>query len=177
MVDGHVVEARPRLPASRAHLIERDAVEADLFGRVSSGRDEALHRILLVLVEPPRHGLALGAGCLAIPAAVEHGLTGRREHYARAHVLIAGREAARPDVGRFDDVVVEADDPRDLAHLGVSPAIVVRCRARSWPSVSPITACCTQRLSQIMRSPTSHRCRHVYSKRANCAYRYASNGA
>ena len=44
-------------------------------------------------------------------------------------------------------------------HDGASPLIVTRCSVRSAPPVSPITACCVERLSQMITSPTLQRCR------------------
>jgi hypothetical protein len=120
VVHRHVLDAGLRLPAAGAHLVERDAVERDLLRRIARGGDEPLHRVLLVLVEPPGHVGALGPRRLAVRAAVEDRRARGRHHDVRADVAVLGGQARRPDVGGFDDVVVEADDPGDVGHVASS---------------------------------------------------------
>ena len=113
----HVGEAVLLLPAAGAHLLERDAGEADLVGGIARGGDEPLHRIAVVLVAPPGDIGAFGAGRLDVGAAGELRGTGRVVLDVRADVAILRRQPARPHVGRLDDVGVDIDQRRDAVNV------------------------------------------------------------
>ena len=49
-------------------------------------------------------------------AADEGHLPHRRPHRPRADLLVLGRQAVLPDVGRLDDVVIDGDDFREVPH-------------------------------------------------------------
>ena len=158
VVHGHVVEAGLRLPAPRAHLVEGDRRRSRSrrpgSRRRRSGASPSTAGPRRTTTRPGRPRCRAPRG--SVPPS-STGVPGRRHHDVRADVAVLRGQALGPHVGRFDDVVVEAHDPGDVGHRGVSPAMVVRCSERSWPAVSPTTACCTQRLSQMRRSPGSHR--------------------
>jgi len=75
-------------------------------------------RSLEVLVKPPVHVLT-GAGLAHLgleETADERDLLHRRPHDPGTDLGVLGRQPVLPHSGRLDDVVVDRDDPRELAH-------------------------------------------------------------
>src|SRR5690606_35107676 len=103
------------VPAATGDVVERDADRLDLFGREAGARDHEAHLIEMILVVPPRRERPLVPRPLDPDAVDQARHAARLEQHARPLVLEAGRQTGLPDVGRLDDVVVDADDAGDRA--------------------------------------------------------------
>ena len=116
-VEAHVLHAGPGLPTTRPHLVEGDAFEDDVFSRETGRGDRPLDRRPMILVAPPSDERALAARGLHVRGPFEPGHPARQVLDVRSDLAQTGRQAARPHVGRLDDVGIEVHDPRDFCHI------------------------------------------------------------
>ena len=54
---------------------------------------------------------------MPLAAAVELGRAHGQQVDVRTLLAVLRRQAARPQVGWFDDMIVDGNDPREIAHL------------------------------------------------------------
>jgi hypothetical protein len=100
----HVLDAVVHVVTTRAHLLERRRVHRVLLGRPTGHRVEPDVRQFHALERPH-----VDAGVLA--------------HELRRRVLVLRREVPLEDVGRFDDVVVDAHQDQVLDTHGRFPLV------------------------------------------------------
>src|SRR5205823_2817712 len=105
----HVLETRLRLVATGPHLVERDRRHRHVIAIEAHGRDVALVDVHEIAEDPTVglwsvrvEGLLVGAAADVLHRADAAALD------ARATVAPTRREPGLPEVGRLDDVVVDA---------------------------------------------------------------------
>ena len=115
MVDVHVCQPILRPVAARADVVVGDAGHGHLLGWSARAGDHVFDLVAVVLVVPPGRHLVAGPGLLDPGSVPETHLAPGRNHDVRADVAVPGRKAVGPDVRRFHDMVVDADDLREIS--------------------------------------------------------------
>ena len=118
MVDIHVREPIRCPIATGTNIVVGDSGHGDLFGWSARTGDHVLDLVTVILVVPPSRHLVAGSGLLNPGAVLETHFALGRDNDARSDVSILGREAVSPDVRRFHDMVVNADDFREISDRG-----------------------------------------------------------
>ena len=118
MVSGHIGYPGGRLVAARAHLVEGDGRHGHVVAVEAHGRHVAFVGVDEVLVEPD-----VAPGCVGnVEFVVVHLGPAHPDQVAettalhpRTPIAPASGQPPLPEVGRFHQVVVNADDRRDLS--------------------------------------------------------------
>ena len=122
MVCVHVLKAGGLIPASLAHFFIRDRKHGSLFNVEANSGDDSTHRDLEVFVTPEVGELSAGAVVAndveRVVHAVELEVVDAQALEARTGFEVLLGKATRPDIGRFDDVIIDRNDLWDDA-LGV----------------------------------------------------------
>ena len=122
----HVGKSCCLIPASLAHFFIGDRKHRALFGIEANSGDDATHWNLEVLVAPEVGELSTRAVVAndveRVVHAIELEVVDAQALEARTNVEVLLGEAAGPDIGRFDDVIIDRNDLRDDA----------LCVGRSW---------------------------------------------
>ena len=134
----HVLETGLRVEATGPHVVVGHRRERVLLRRVPGRRDVSLQRELQVLVDPAvdlRRRIVVED--LLVVARIDHvDPLDAATHHLRAAVAVLGGQPPLPDVRRFDDVVIDADD---LGQIHPSSSLYVLSRPRR-PMRSTVSA-------------------------------------